>query len=154
MESVVHKPKISETFDRVRKLSFEEKKEPLYDETKVNKLLDKILEFKRIFIDKTNKINSLVVDIEGITWYTNVDNENLMKINDLISSIKDLHSSLLRQYISLNFMRTKGIAKVEIKNFKAGIGDLKDVARDLESTFFFLPNFPDFKETTKELSLL
>ena len=42
----------------------------------------------------------------------------------------------------------------EIKKFKAATDDLKDVAADLESRFFFLPNISDFQETTKELSLL
>ncbi|HMC84578.1 MAG TPA: hypothetical protein VKI61_03600, partial [Chitinophagaceae bacterium] len=154
MDCLEYNPKVSETFEKVRRFSFEEKKEALYDEAKINDLLDKILEFKRVFAEKTDRLNTLIEDIEGITWYTNVNNDTLMKINDLISSIKDLHSSLQRQYVSLNPLRAKGIAIPEIKNFKAAMDDLKDVARDLESTFFFLPNLPDFKETTKELSLL
>ncbi len=154
MESLSYKSRISQTFENVRKLSFKEKKESLFDEVKINKLLDKILEFKRMFTDKANKINSLVEKIEQITWFNNLDDDTLMSINDLISSIRDLHSSLLRQYISLNFLRTKGIAKEEIKIFKASIDDLKDVAADLESRFFFLPNITDFQETTKELSLI
>ncbi len=56
--------------------------------------------------------------------------------------------------ISVNVIRSKGIAKEEIKNFKSAIDDLKDVASDLESRFFFLPKIPDFQETTKELSLV
>jgi hypothetical protein len=154
MESQTYKSRISETFENVRKLSFEEKKESAFDEIKINKLLDKILEFKRVFTDKTNKINSIVEKIEEITWFNNVDNDSMMSINDLISSIRDLHSSLLRQYISLAFIRSKGIAKEEIKKFKASIDDLRDVAADLESRFFFLPNIIDFQETTKELSLV
>ncbi len=154
MESLTYKTKISETFEKVRKLSFEEKKKSALDEVKINKLLDKILEFKRFFTDKTNKINSLVEKIEQITWFNDLDNESLMSINDLISSIRDLHSTLLRQYISLNLIRSKGIAKEEIKSFKTSIDDLKDVATDLESRFFFLSNIIDFQETTKELSLV
>lgn len=154
MEAITYKSRISETFENVRKLSFEEKKESAFDEIKINKLLDKILEFKRVFTDKTNKINSIVEKIEEITWFNNVDNDIMMSINDLISSIRDLHSSLLRQYISLNFIRSKGIAKEEIKKFKASIDDLRDVAADLESRFFFLPNIINFLETTKELSLV
>lgn len=117
-------------------------------------MLDQILEFKKVFTDKTNKINPLVEKIEKITWFNNLDNDSLMSLNDLISLIRDLHSSLLRQYISLNFLRSKGIAKEEIKNFKDSIDDLKDVAADLESRFFFLPSISDFQETTKELSLV
>lgn len=154
MDCVEYKPKIAETFEKVRILSFKEKKEAIYDEAKINKLLDTILDFKKKFADKTNKIHSIVERIEEITWFNKIDNDTLMSINDLISSIKDLHSSLLRQYISLGFLRSKGIAKDEINRFKASVDDLKDVAADLESRFFFLPNIPDFQETTKELSLL
>jgi hypothetical protein len=154
MELITYKFRISETFENVRKLSFEEKKESAFDEAKINKLLDKILEFKKVFTDKTTKINSLVEKIEQITWFSNLDNDALMSVNDLISSIRDLHSSLQRQYISLNFIRSKGIAKDEIKNFKASIDDLKDVAADLDSRFFFLPDISHFQEITKELSLV
>lgn len=154
MKSLTYKSRISETFENVRKLSFEEKKQSVFDEVEINKLLDKILKFKKTFTDKTNNINSLVEKIEQITWFNNLDDDSLMSINDLISSIRDLHSTLLRQYISLNFIRSKGIAKEEIKKFKASTDDLKDVAADLESRFFFLPNISDFQETTKELSLI
>lgn len=154
METAIYKYKISETFENVRQLSFDEKKESVFDEVKINKLLDTILEFKKVFNDKSIKINALVEKIEKITWFSNLDNDSLMSINDLISAIRDLHSSLFRQYISLNFIRTKGIAKEEIKNFKSSIDDLKEVAADLESRFFFLPNNFDFQETTKELSLV
>jgi hypothetical protein len=154
METISYKSKISETFENVRKLSFEEKKESAFDEVKINRLLDAILELKKIYADKTITINSLVEKIEQITWFSDVDNDSLMKINDLISSIRDLHSSFLRQYISLNFFRSKGIAKEEIKNFKASVDDLKDIASDLESRFFFLPDIDGFQETTKELSLV
>lgn len=154
METAIYKYKISETFENVRQLSFDEKKESVFDEVKINKLLDTILEFKKVFNDKSIKINALVEKIEKITWFSNLDNDSLMSINDLISAIRDLHSSLFRQYISLNFIRTKGIAKEEIKNFKSSIDELKEVAADLESRFFFLPNNFDFQETTKELSLV
>lgn len=154
MECLSHKLEISNTFSTVRNFSFEEKKVSLYDEERVNALLDAILEFKSTFQKKTEKINSLNHKIEKLTWLEELDNECLMLINDLISSIKDLHSTLIRQYVSLNFIRSKGIAKEEIKNFKDAIDDLKEVYQDLESVFFFLPEIPDFKETTKQLSLV
>lgn len=154
MDLLKHKPQIAETFQMVRNFSFEEKREALYDEKKINKLLDTILEFKKAIAIKTAKIEALVEKIEKITWFNQLDKESLMLINDLISSIRDLHSSLLRQYISLNFIRSKGVAKNEIKNFKDAIDDLKDVANDLNSRFFFLSNNDEFQETTKQLSLL
>lgn len=42
MKSLTYKSRISETFENVRKLSFEEKKQSAFDEVKINKLLDKI----------------------------------------------------------------------------------------------------------------
>jgi len=103
---------------------------------------------------KTEKIIEINESIERVTWFNDLDDESLMLINDLISSIKDLHSTLIRQYVSLNLIRSKGIAKEEIKNFKNTIDDLKENYQDLESVYFFLPEIPDFKETTKLLSLV
>ena len=60
METLAHKHKISETFEQVRRFSFEEKKASAFDEARINKLLDTILEFKKAFNDKTNKISALV----------------------------------------------------------------------------------------------
>jgi hypothetical protein len=154
METLDYKTTIAETFERVRNFSFEEKTAVVYDEAKVNKLLDKIIEFQKLFTDKADKINSVVENIEKLTWYTDVDSDSLMKINDLISSIRDLHYSLKRQYASLKTIRTKGIANAAIKNYKFAIDDLRDSASDLESRFFRLPALPDFEEITKELSLV
>ena len=154
MDCLKYKSQIAETFQKVRKFSFEEKSEAIFDDKKIDKLLDTILEFKKVYAIKTTKIEELVEKIEKLTWFNQLDKDSLMLINDLISSIRDLHSSLLRQYISLNFIRSKGVAKIEIKNFKDAIDDLKDVANDLDSRFFFLPNNGKFQEITKELSLL
>ena len=153
MDFLTNTPIISETFETVRKFSFEEKKEAAYDESKVNEFLDKVLEFKISMATKTDKINSLIETLEQITWLNNLENDSLILINDLISAIRDLRYSLLRQYISLTFIRSKGIAKEEFKKFKLAIDDLKEVANDLESVYFFLPNNSEFKEITKELSL-
>ncbi len=154
MNCLTYKPQIAETFQKVRRFSFEEKRKALFDENKINQMLDTILEFKKAYVIKTTKIEDLVEKIEKITWFNELDKDSLMLINDLISSIRDLHSSLLRQYISLNFIRSKNVATNEIKNFKNAIDDLKDVANDLDSRFFFLSNNDEFLETTKELSLL
>jgi hypothetical protein len=154
MECLSVKSEISDTFQSVRDFSFHAKKESLYDEEKINAFLDTILEFKLIFEKKTMTINNVIEKIEKLTWYNNLDDESLMLINDLISSIKDLHSTLIRQYVSLNIIRSKGIAKEELKNFKLAIDDLKETYQDLESVFFFLPDIPNFKETTTLLSII
>lgn len=154
MESRTYKPQILETFQNVRNFSFEEKKEALLDEVKINSLLDDILFFKKSLTVKTVRIEKIIEVIEKTTWFSDLDQESLLLINDLISSIRNLHSSLIRQYVSFNSLRKQKIAKEEIEDFKSAIDDLKDVANDLDSRFFFLPCIEEFEDTTKELSLI
>jgi hypothetical protein len=153
MERATFKSEVSTTFSRVRQFSFEAKKTFLTEE-KVNALLDGILDLKKLFTNQTKKINSINEKIERLTWYNDLDEESLLSLNDLISSIKDLHSTLVKQYVSLNYIRAKGIAKEEVCNFKSAMDDLKESYQDLESVFFFLPAHPEYQETTKQLSLI
>lgn len=154
MDSSSNKTEIVNTFSNVRNFSFQEKKAPLLDEKKVNSFLDAVLDFKSSLKEKTDKIYEINESVEKITWFNDLDEECLMLLNDLISSAKDLRTSLIRQYISMSTFRKKGIAKAEIKDFKNSIDELKESYEDLESVFFFLPEIPDFKETTTKLSLV
>ena len=156
MKCLTHKSEIVETCSSVSEFSFEEKRSPLIglNEEKINFFLDTLLDFKKVLNEKTDRIHSLNDRIDKITWYNDLSPECDKLINDLISGIKDLHSSLIRQYISLTPLRKKGVAKEEIVNFKHSIDDLKETFQDLESVFFFLPAMPDFKETTKQLSIV
>ncbi|MBA4744288.1 MAG: hypothetical protein H2058_03430 [Muricauda sp.] len=155
MEALAHKSEINNTFSSVRAFSFNEKKSPLLDEERANALLDAILDLKKSLKEKTEKIYEVNKRIEKITWFDDLDEESLMLLNDLISSAKDLFSSLIRQYVSLNnSFRKKGVAKQEIKDFKNSIDELRESYEDLESVFFFLPEMPEFVETTKQLSLV
>ena len=153
MECLSHKEEITNTFTNVRSFSYQEKVNVL-DEEKVDLLLDTIIEFKEMLVNKSSRILDINERIEKLTWYSNLDDECLMLLNDLISSAKDLRSTLIRQYASLNSLRKKGIAKEEIKDFKYSIDELKESYEDLESVFFFLPKIQGFKETTKRLSLI
>lgn len=154
METLEYKSRISEAVSEVRSFSFNEKKESVIDEEKVNAFLDAILDFKSRIVAKTEKIENIAERMEGLTWFTSPDEEGLMLLNDLISAAKDVHSSLIRQYVYLNPLRRRGIAGDEIKSFKRSIDDLKESFEDLESVFFFLPEMPEFTETTKQLSLV
>jgi hypothetical protein len=153
IECSTHK-EIAETFSTVRRSSFNEKKSPLMDQKKINQLLDRILELRQMLDEKTNWILSINERLERITWYNDLDEECYMLLNDLISSLKDLHSSYIRQYVELNLIRQKGIAKDNIKDFKNAVDELKVNYQDLESVFFFLPEMDDFVETTRQLSLI
>ena len=154
MECLSHKSEIQNTFSSVRNFSYTEKKSPISEEEITNKFLDAILDLKSSIKDKTRRIYEANGSIEKLTWLNDLDDECLMISNDLISSAKDLHSSLIRQYVSMNYLRRQGIAKEEIKDFKNSIDELKEAYSDLESVFFFLPEMPDFVDTTKQLSLV
>jgi hypothetical protein len=154
MECITHKAEIEGTFSSVRDFSFDEKRSAYMDQERMNAFLDAILDFKDFLREKSNRIFSINDKVDKITWYNDIDDECLKLINDLISAIKDLRSTLIRQYVSMAFIRKKGIAKEEIIEFKYAIDELKEVYEDLESVFFYLPEMPDFKETTKLLSLV
>ena len=89
-----------------------------------------------------------------LTWLNDFDEECLLILNDLISAAKDLHSTMIRQYVKFAYVRKKGIATEEVKQFKDALDELKESFTDLESVFFFLPKMPEFVETTQELSLV
>lgn len=154
METLEYKSEISKTFSIVRSFSFNEKKSPLMDEETMNTFLDAILSFKSKMKEKAETISTITERMDKLTWFTNPDEDSLMLLNDLISAAKDVHSSLIRQYVSLTPLRKKGIAREEIKAWKSSIDELKESYEDLESVFFFLPEMPDFVETTKQLSLV
>ena len=117
-------------------------------------LLDAILDIKKSLIKRTEIIHSFNTSAEKLTWYNNLDNDDLLIVNDLIAFIKDAYSSLMRNYKNLNVLKRTGIAKDEMKKFKNAIDELKETYQDLESVFFFLPAMPVFKDTTKQLSLI
>lgn len=154
MECLTAKEKINYTFRQVSESSYQEKRH-FFDEQAINIFLDNILKLKSLLGDKTAKLNILNENLERLTWIDDtIDEECLKMLNDLIAGSKDLHSSLIRTYVRLNFFRQKGIAKEEIKQYKLAIDDLKEIYTDLESVFFFLPQMPEFKEISKEISLL
>jgi hypothetical protein len=154
MGNTAEKEFISKTYTNLRDFSFSEKRSDFLVEEKVNKLLDSILELKKRLVDKTERLHTINDGFQKLTWFNTIDEESLQRINDLVSAAKDLHSSFIRQYVAMNLLRKKNIAKVEIKAFKSAVDDLKESYEDLESVFFFLPKMPDFKDTNKVLSLI
>jgi len=154
MDTISEQTAILETFSEVRRFSFQEKNSPSIDKEKLNTFLDSIIDLKLELKNKTLKIQKLVEDIEKITWYDHINKESLILINDIISSTKDLQTTLLRQYLALKHLTKNDIGKEEIQGFKYSIDELKESYEDLESVFFHLPELPDIKETTSKLSLL
>ncbi len=126
----------------------------MLDEEKINAFLDAINDFKRALVCKTEEVQEINSRIEKLTWFTDIDDACLMLVNDIISAARDLHSSLIRQYVAMNIIKSKGIARSEIREFKDSLDDLRESCDDLELVFFHLPNNQDFVETTRQLSLL
>jgi hypothetical protein len=85
MEGPTYKPQILETFQQVRNFSFEEKRESVTDEIKMNKFLDRIIDFKQSLKIKTDKIEEIIENTEKITWFNNLDDDSLLIVNDLVS---------------------------------------------------------------------
>ena len=85
MEGPTYKPQILETFQQVRNFSFEEKRESVIDEIRMNKFLDSIIDFKQSLKIKTDKIEEIVENTEKITWFNNLDDDSLLIVNDLVS---------------------------------------------------------------------
>jgi hypothetical protein len=85
MEGLTYKPQILETFQQVRSFSFEEKRESVIDEIKMNKFLDRIIDFKQSLKIKTDKMEEIIENTEKITWFSNLDDDSLLIVNDLVS---------------------------------------------------------------------
>jgi hypothetical protein len=85
MEGLTYKPQILETFQQVRNFSFEEKREAVIDEIKMNKFLDSIIDFKQSLKIKSDKIEEIIENTEKITWFNNLDDDSLLIVNDLVS---------------------------------------------------------------------
>jgi hypothetical protein len=85
MEGLTYKPQILETFQQVRNFSFEEKRESVIDEIKMNKFLDRIIDFKQSLKIKTDKMEEIIENTEKITWFSNLDDDSLLIVNDLVS---------------------------------------------------------------------
>jgi two-component SAPR family response regulator len=155
MECLTAKETIAQTYETLSATSFKEKKNiKIPTQEEINHFLDKILELQRFLGMKTHKINELNSLLEKITWINDLNDDCLKQLNELLAIAKDFHSTIIRQYASLNEIRKRGIAKESTKKLKEAIDNFKENIIDLEATFFLLPNFKGFTETTKELSLL
>jgi len=154
MECAANIDTIQDAFLFIRKTSYDEKRDGINTEEQINKFLDRILELQKYLNTKSDKLEEINNKLEGLSWLNDLKESHLLSINDLIASAKDLHSILIRQYVNLNYLRSKGVAKESIKRFKQVIDDLKENIADIESIFFFLPKVPEFVETTRQLSLI
>lgn len=151
MECLTAKDKIQETFVEVAELAKPNNSKAFRQQT-IDNLLDKILEFQNNIQDKADKINFVNSKFQELTWFSNIDDECKGLLRNLIISSKDLHSKMIRYYVSLNWAIKKGIATEAMKNFKLSLDDLKEYNQDLEDLFFNLPEDKEFTERVNMLS--
>ncbi len=154
MTCIEHKTFIDNTYRSVRTFSSKEKKNLPGTNQLVNEFLDGVLELESLLQEKTDKINEVNQLFEQLTWYNNLDPDCLMRVNETIGKANELHRTLLLQYISLEPLRRKGVAKSKVKAFKLALDDLHETCQDVEMVFFILPADDEFVKTTNELNLV
>ena len=148
------KEQLTFAVDEIRHVSIYEKQHTKSSEEITNTFLDAILDLKRMLKDKTQKLDHINDLLEGVSWYKDLGPDDLILLNDLIAAAKDLRSTLIKQYINLNTLKNKGIAKHEISLFKQSIDDLRETYTDIESIFFYLPQNKEFQKAVKEIETL
>lgn len=155
METLSVKSQIKEAYSEFSEASYREKKSPLMTEHGINKFLAAINTTKEHLRKETAMIESLVVKGEKLTWLeSEPDEEDMKDLSIIIAMLKDIHGSLIRQYVRLGTFRVKGIAKTEIAEFKLSVDDIKELYEDLENSLFEFPEMPEFIEANKVLMKL
>lgn len=154
MKTSTQNIELQKTFSDIRILSFKAKKEALFNKEIINASLDAINDFKSLIKNKTDELSNLNTRLEQLTWLNDFKEEDLMVLNDVIALGNDFYSTLLKEYVSLRNSALNEISEDTLKNFKNEIDNLKESCEDLDSVFFFLPSFSEFKETTQLLSIV
>lgn len=119
----------------------------------INDLLDDILDFKKLVVNKTDHVESICKRLESFTWFNQLDEECMRLVNHVIAAARDWRSTLIKQYVNMGSMKKRGIANDEIKNFKSALDDLRETCEDMESVFFNLPKNEVFQAVTSSLIL-
>ena len=154
MSTLTLNQEIKKTSDQVKALGFKQKQQLLSEQEIVDRFLDAIPKFKKGLTYRTNIMEDIADNVDLISRMGKPSQAALKELNGLISVLRDWHSVMVRDYVSLNSIRKHNIAKGEIKAYKAAIDGLKEGYEDLESIYFFLPSIPEFKETTRDISLI
>jgi len=152
MTPAAAKRNLSRFIERVKTASFEEKKDLQTEEEVINTFLDRILEFKKLLKASTEKLNGISTELEGLTWFQNPDDEILSQLNTLIVLCKDLRSTLVKKYVSFNSLRSTGVARAEIVDYKLAIDLFIESYSDIELAFFILPRNKEFQDVNRKLA--
>lgn len=151
MECVTAKVQITQTFNEVRNFSYNRKNE----QEILNSFLDKILELQGKITEDANFVFSLVERFEKLSWIdaSNLDEETLKVLNDIISISRDIHRTMILRFVFLN-KNMRDMASLHIKEFKMSIDDLKESINDLEYIHFRMPCDSRFQEINERIQSL
>jgi predicted nuclease with TOPRIM domain len=151
MECVTAKSKIQETFKEVAELTNQKNVKALREEA-VNNFLDRISVFRDALDEKTKTITDINSKFEILSWVEGIDEECLELIKGLLQKSNAVHKKLIRSYVEMSWVITKGIAIDTMRKYKIALDDLKEDNQDLEDLYFNLPADAEFADRIKMLS--
>ena len=136
MECANAKVQIFETFKEVRDFSYKRKNET----ENINNFLDRVLELQNKIKEDSDFIFGLVEKFEELSWAeaSNLDEETLKVLNDIISVSRDIHRTLIMHFVFLN-NNLKKVASSQINTLKNSLDDFKESTNDLEFIVFHMP---------------
>ena len=125
---------------------------------KVGKLIDKIKDREDITDRMDLELNDFLAKVSetDITKSTSNEIKQMLSMSSDLERIGDIYFEITKNFERLKREEVElpANAKEEIKDFKNSLDELKETYQDLESVFFYLPEFSGFTETTKQLSLV
>lgn len=151
MECLTAKLKIQKTFKEVTELANQKNVKALREEA-VNNFLDQISVFKDALHEKTKTITHINSKLQILSWVEDLDEECLDLIKGLLQKSNTVHKKLIRSYVEMSWVITKGIAIDAMRKYKIALDDLKEHNQDLEDLYFNIPSDTEFADKIKMLS--
>lgn len=156
MECIASGNRIAKTHQVINNVSHEVKPAKQQDinkfnQEKVNKLLDEILNFKSDLNKRSEALNEIIECMDDVSWLQNLTEEETQLLMQCLEICKLIHRQEIMSYVTISRLLRKGIAKDEIKEYKSVVDDMKECIQDLEDRFFNLPQDQEFLDDLKKL---
>jgi uncharacterized coiled-coil DUF342 family protein len=144
---------IDNTFNAVSLYAYEKK--ALSEAEQLDRLFDAVNELRTVLVEHSDKLETLVQPIESITWFSDLEKEELIKISTIITLVKDTVLREKKFWAEINKkFKNSGFCSDEIKRYKHIIDDLTEATNDLQEVIFEIPHDKEFQKLNKELHLL
>jgi hypothetical protein len=147
------KTRLDSIMGAFREVSVREKNAKVTFEQHINKILDSILDAKNFLQSNADGISEFLPRIEEVTWFTDVDEELLVEVNELTIALENLNKAMVKNYASHSrFFSKHNVDKKELRSYKAVADDVAELAGDLRAIFFALPEDQEFQELNEALN--